>query len=508
MSQAARGYTSPMPAPDTRVLRLLLFAVLAVLLAALLWFLFGALNGALALWRELQQLPSWLSAFVGALVLAIVVAGGWIGWRLLRPRPRAPKPVVAPTRAGVQQRVASLRDIGADTRALESELLELDRRRSAGECHIAMFGEISAGKSSLVRALAPQVDVASDVLGGTTTQVTQHHGTLADGRTLFLADMPGTQEIAGREREQLARDEALRAHAIVYLTDAEPTRQQDAELHWLHGFGKPLLLALNKSDRYRDEELALLLGTLRERYRGLAVAVIPISAGGSQTVQRMLPDGRRETVQRERSPQIDALLHALQTLTRGGAAVLEPAREAAVLAGLGQRLDAAELAARAAAAEDLVDKYTRRAVVGALAAVAPGSDLLIQGALATGLVRELAAIYAVPIKDLDLDAFLARAALTVRTATTVILAIAGNALKAFPGLGTLGGGVLHAIAYGLVFDSLGRAVATTLAEQQRLDAEHAVGGLARLLGEDSRERWRHVAQIALGGTRESADRAP
>jgi GTP-binding protein EngB required for normal cell division len=497
-----------MPAPDTRHLRLLLFAVFAVLLAALLWFLFGALNGALTLWRELQQLPTWLSALIGALVLALIGGGGWIGWRLLRPRKRVPRAVIAPTRVGVQQRVASLRDIGADTRALENELLELDRRRHESECHVALFGEISAGKSSVLRALAPRAEVATDVLGGTTAHVAQHRGMLPDGRVLVLADMPGTQEVGGREREQLARDEALRAHAVIYVTDAEPTRQQDAELRWLHGFGKPLLLALNKSDRYRDDELPQLLGVLQERYRDLVAAVLAISAGGNETVQRLLPDGQRETAQRERAPRVDALLHALQAVTRSGAAALEPAREAAVLTGLGQKLAAAELAARAGAAVAVVDKYTRRAVLGALAAVAPGSDLLIQGALATGLVRELAALYAVPLKDLDLDAFLARAALTVRTATTVVLAIAGNALKAFPGLGTLGGGVLHAIAYGLVFDSLGRAVATTLAEQQRLDAEHAVGGLAQLLSEGGRERWRHVAELALSSARDAEDKPP
>jgi hypothetical protein len=429
----------------------------------------------------------------------------WIGWRLLRPRPRTKKPVAVPTRTDVQERVASLRELGADTHALESELLELDKRRSEGEFHLALFGEISAGKSSVVQALAPTSDVVTDVLGGTTSRVTQHRGELPDGRALILADMPGTQEIGGREREQLARDEALRAHAVVYVADAEPTRQQDAELRWLHGFGKPLLLALNKSDRYRQEELALLLHTLRGRYGDIAVAVIPISAGGSQTVQRVLSDGRREIVQRERAPQVSALRDALQALAGGGAAPLEPAREAAVLAGLAHKLDSAEMSARVTAADAIVDKYTRRALLGALAAVAPGSDLLIQGALAAGLVRELAALHAVPLKELDLDAFLARAALTLRTATPVVLAIAGNALKASPGLGTLGGGVLHAIAYGLVFDSLGRAVSATLADQRRLDADHAVNSLAQLLGEGGRERWRHIAELALSGTREVRD---
>ena len=35
-------------------------------------------------------------------------------------------------------------------------------------------------------------------------------------------------------------------------------------------------------------------------------------------------------------------------------------------------------------------------------------------------------------------AFLRQATLTLRTTSSVVLAIAGNALKAFPGLGTLG----------------------------------------------------------------------
>ena len=96
-------------------------------------------------------------------------------------------------------------------------------------------------------------------------------------------------------------------------------------------------------------------------------------------------------------------------------------------------------------------------------AVAPGSDILIQGALGTGLVRELARIHGVPVRELDVEALVSRLGLTVRNTTAIVLAIAGNALKAFPGLGTLGGGMLHAIAYGLVFDSVGATTATLTA---------------------------------------------
>ena len=86
-----------------------------------------------------------------------------------------------------------------------------------------------------------------------------------------------------------------------------------------------------------------------------------------------------------------------------------------------------------------------------------------------------------------------------------MLAIAGNALKAFPGLGTLGGGVLHAIAYGLVFDSLGRAVASTLRDQRALDGSAANAALARLLADAGAERLRRIAAYALKPDAADAD---
>ena len=68
---------------------------------------------------------------------------------------------------------------------------------------------------------------------------------------------------------------------------------------------------------------------------------------------------------------------------------MESLRETAVLTLASEKLDAARDRHRAEQAEELVSKYSRRAVIGALAAVAPGSDLVIQGVLATRLIREL-----------------------------------------------------------------------------------------------------------------------
>jgi hypothetical protein len=115
------------------------------------------------------------------------------------------------------------------------------------------------------------------------------------------------------------------------------------------------------------------------------------------------------------------------------------------------------------------------------------------------LIRELAKVHDVAVRDIDIDAFLGQVKLTLRTSASLVLAIAGNAAKAFPGLGTLGGGVLHAIAYGLIFDSLGHAVATTMREHHALDSAAASASLASLLADASAGRLRRIASYALQG---------
>jgi len=127
--------------------------------------------------------------------------------------------------------------------------------------------------------------------------------------------------------------------------------------------------------------------------------------------------------------------------------------------------------------------------------VVPGSDLVIQGVIGAALIRELAKLYGVSVRDVDIDQFLSHIKLTVRTSTSIVLAIAGNALKAFPGLGTLGGGALHAIAYGLLVDSLGRAVAVTLRDQHALDSTVAADAVSSLLRTATLARLKEIAEL-------------
>lgn len=481
----------------SRRLRLLLTAVAV---AALLWLLFAAAERALALAQRFLQLPAWLQWTLGGALLLFAALGATLVWWLFGPR-RPRRPVPAPSREQLEQRIDTLQKSGAETAPLNAELAELDRRRASGRLYVAIFGEISTGKSTLIGALAPHAQLRSDARGGTTQQVAHVDASLPDGRTLVLADVPGNREAGGEAHEALARAEVLRAHAVLYVCAGDLTRSQALEVRWLADFGKPLVLVLNKADQWSAAERDTLLQRLRHQAPA-ANTVVAVSAGGMERFQRSLPNGQIEFVERQRPAAIEPLWHALSKLTAPGASAMEAHRERAVLAGLHEHVGTLEAQTRADAAARIVRKYAQRAVVGALAAVAPGSDLIIQGILATALIRELAALYGVPVTDVQIDDFVQQARLTLRTGSSIVLAIAGNALKAFPGLGTLGGGVLHAFAYALIFDSMGRALAASLAERKSLDQEDAGSRLKALLADADATRMRQLASLTIEALQE------
>ncbi|MBS7456402.1 GTPase domain-containing protein [Coralloluteibacterium stylophorae] len=487
-------------------MRWLIAALIALVAAALAWLLIAATESALAVWGRLDTLPGWTRmAFLAALGVFGLGAGVAI-WRVLHPgAPRAPK--AAPIdRDRVERRLDALP--GDHTAELARELAASDARRAGGRLHVAVFGDISTGKSALVSALAPGAAQPVDVVGGTTHAVHEVEVVLADGLALALADVPGSNEVDGDAWARLAHVEAARAHALVYVADGDLTRSQAADLRRIGAFGKPVVLALNKSDRYRDSEIEALAEALQRRYRDEIGAVVAVQAGGVDRLRRESDGG---VVERPRAPRIEPLLRTLRAIARRGPEGLEAARETAVLASVDSRLGELEDELRATRALEIVRGYTRRAVIGALAAIAPGTDLLIQGALATAMLRALAELHGLRVRDLDLDALIGEASGMVRTTTSVTLAIAGNALKAFPGLGTLGGGLVHAVAYGLIFDSLGRAVARTLANTAALDREATLRAFAEELERPSRERLAGIvalAREALGETRAAPERAP
>ncbi len=487
-----------MPRPS-QPLRYLIAAALVLGAAMLLLTLLRATDAALSVWDRLRAWPDWVGiAFLVVLALLLALAG-WGAWRLLRPsRPRRPR-AEPMDRGALEQRIERLGDTAPEAFSARGELAELDRRRAEGAVQVCLFGQISTGKSSLLRALAPGTSAQIGVTGGTTTTIARHHGILPDGRGLDIADVPGSAEAGDTTHLELAAAEAARSHALVYVVDGDLTRHQAGELAALARFARPIVIALNKADRFDAAQTRELVERLRTHAKDLHAQVIPVSAGFEEEIEREHPDGRRDTVAREVPARIDALQRALERIASLGPQALEPGREAALLSHVDARVAEAEQRIQREQSDAAIDKYTRRAVLGALAAVAPGTDLVIQGALATALTRELCQIHGLRARDVDIDDLLGRAGGLLRTGTSITLAVVGNALKAFPGFGTLGGGLVHAVAYGLIFDSLGRALADTLANTRELDRDATLDAFGKRLASPSTERLLALARIALDG---------
>jgi uncharacterized protein len=454
--------------------------------------------------------PTWLQVVVLVPPAALSLAVGWLVGRLLLGHRRAPRPAAArspapppPSEEKIEQRLLEAESAGVDTSAAVVELSRLRERRAAGEVHIALFGEISAGKSSLVRALLPGAEAAVGVVGGTTRDLQEYRWSSPAGDRLVLTDMPGLSEV-GRQLDALAREEALRAHVVIYLCEGDLTRDQARELEGLFGLGKPVILAVNKADRYSDSELQQVLSRLREHLATLGQAeVVAVSAGGEREVLRLLADGTEELVLRPIPPNVTALQQTLQRLIDSDPEALERLRDSAVFVLTARRLEEALGEQRRRRADALVDGYAKKAVVGAMAAMAPGTDLLIQGYLGTQMVRELSDLYQVPLRQADTDLLLKLVQKHVATSTTLLLAIAGNGLKAFPGAGTLAGGVLHAIAYGILFNALGRAVARSLESRGELHPVQAAIQFKETIGEDLENSARRFARMAFDEARRS-----
>ena len=484
-----------------RSLRVLIaMAILVLGLAALLLLLVIG-ESTLTIRAHLENLPLWASLLWWGILSTLGATLGWLLWRVLRPTPPSREPgeerTETPSEDQVSQAMEQAETLGADLTTVKQELAELQRRRHSGEIHAVLFGEVSTGKTALVRALLPDAKTLSDVLGGTTRMLQRFEWHSPGGDRLTITDMPGTAEANG-ELDKLATDEAQRAHIVIYIVDSDLNRQQHQRLQALLQLNKPLVLTLNKSDRYSPKEIDQLATRALELIAGHEHAsFVQVSAATSRHVIRRLPDGNELEETQSIPPKVDALANALQKLIDNDEALLNKLRDSATFVLVNQHIDTAINDMRREKADKLVDAYAMKAVVGALAAITPGSDLIIQGWLGTRLVKELGALYDTRIGKVDTELLLKLVQQHVGRAHTVLLAVAGNALKAFPGIGTLAGGAIHAVAYGIIFRTLGHALTSTLATRGELHPRQTAKLFEETLGENLETPARNLAKVVV-----------
>ncbi len=487
-----------------RLIRVVIALAVAVVFIVATGGLLFVTESALNVWDRLARGPAPLLYAYVAIMLAIVVAAIALIWRLVirrrikSPRAATPRPL---SREDIQRRLAEAASAGVDVGSAQAELQELASRRTSGAVHLCFFGEVSSGKSSLIKALVPDADVKIDVVAGSTVDIRHYRWRNRDGAEILLTDVPGT---GGHDEgfDDRALQEAQRAHVVLFVCDGDLTRAEAAAVESLLALDKPMVLVMNKADRFSIDEQASLMQRLLERLEGIGGEigrdrVVAVSAGGETEVVERSGDGTENVVRRERPADIGVLVVAVNRLLEDDMGALDLRRDRAVFRLAADRLAEAEATYREQRSEQIVRNSTRKAIIGSLAAISPGTDILIQGYIGTTMTQELCKLYGAAPRDLDIEEFLSLSQSRVGRALPLTLAVAGNGLKAFPGIGTVAGGFVHAVAYGLIFDALGRSLIMTLSKHGELVPDVAAREFEEGISEYIETGVRRVARMAL-----------
>ena len=221
-------------------------------------------------------------------------------------------------------------------------LLGLQQKLDQGTLHLAVFGMVGRGKSSLLNALVGQEIFTTGPLHGVTQNIASIGWQVPDnssiqrvalanatgktGTQVELIDTPGIDEVGGEQRQLLAERVAQQSDLILFVIAADLTQVEYDALNWLRQVGKPILLVFNKADQYSPDEQTLLLEKIQQRVAPLSILsedfVLAAAAPLSSTVIQNA-DGTRQHRRSRSTPDIQILkLKILDVLAREGKALI------------------------------------------------------------------------------------------------------------------------------------------------------------------------------------------
>jgi len=295
-------------------------------------------------------------------------------------------------------------DIPAEVRALmQPEFTELARtldKLANDEIHIAVFGRVSVGKSALLNGLLGRDEFAVGVLHGTTTRAMQEAWQISEAGMLHLIDTPGIDELGGEARELTAFSAAQRVDLVIFVVEGDITETELAALSKLIDPVRPLLLVLNKSDRYTESEKADLLDRLRERVQGLVPPdrVLAVSANPrARIVLRIDANGKEHEERRLLPPNLSALKASLDALLGREGRRISALNASLMASAMSDRLSLRMIAVRADVAAKLVHTYSLAKGVAVGLNPIPIADLLAAAGIDVALVLHLSRVYGLPL---------------------------------------------------------------------------------------------------------------
>lgn len=307
-----------------------------------------------------------------------------------------------------------------------------------GHLHIAAFGRVSTGKSSLLNALLGQPRFSVSPLHGETTRASMGQWQEVEAEGIFFIDTPGIDEADGDDREAMARDVVGRSDLVLFVVDSDLTSTEQAALASIAALSRPILLVLNKTDRYTESEREVLLASLSRHSEGLVDPRNIVTAAADPVPERVVrvdSAGNEQREERAREADVSRLKDRLWTVLEKEGKTLA-ALNAGLFAGdlsdkVGQRI----LAARRQLAERVVRMYCLGKGIAVAVNPIPLADLFAAAIIDVGMVRHLSRLYGLPLSEREAGAIvkvvIGQAAALMGTVWAVHLA--SSALKVTTG---------------------------------------------------------------------------
>lgn len=384
---------------------------------------------------------------------------GWLGKRS--------SPKNSPERSGaeddhLQLAQDNLRELLEDERlpasvreTLQDDFLQVQamlEKLEHGQLHIAVFGRVSVGKSALLNALLGEERFSVSPLHGETRHSDMAAWREIEAAGVYLIDTPGINEVSGEERERMAQEVAGRADLVLFVVDGDLTASEFNAIESLVTSNRPILLALNKADRYSKTELALLLGSLREKLRDKVAEsyIVPVAARPAEQLYLQVDaQGEEQEIRRTPSPDVQRLTESLWLLIEKEGMALS-ALNASLFAGqLSDAVAERIVEVRRQVAERVITGYCLGKGIAVAVNPIPVADLVAALAMDASMVVHLARVYGMSVSRGEAGQLIrtigAQMALLMTAVWTVNLA--ASALK----LGSAGlSTVLTAAAQGAV----------------------------------------------------------
>jgi len=304
----------------------------------------------------------------------------------------------------------SLRDLINDTRlpdgvreslshdydAVQAMLDKLDH----GHLHLSAFGRVSTGKSSLLNALIGEERFSVSPVHGETRHSSIEAWRELDAGGVYLIDTPGLDEAGGEDREALAKEVASRSDLVIFVIDSDITDTELDALKAAISEGRPILLALNKSDLYTATEREALLQSIRNKTEGIIDPEHVISVAAQprpQIVVEIDEGGKERETQRHREPDIAVLRLKLWEILEAEGKTLAALNASLFAADLSDQVGRRILAARSELGERLVRTYCVAKGIAVAFNPVPVADLFAAAFIDVGMVIHLSKVYDLPL---------------------------------------------------------------------------------------------------------------